>query len=123
MEKEGCYRYQDHICFHNFCRFHLLFAFRIRCNCLAVLNPHLVAMYSIVNSGLLSIVLANSSRKSVRYSSTVVPVFSLKTRLRFRGLMATSDARSSMVFSSDKCSIRWSWTMWMAGLMWLRESR
>src|SRR6185436_15618724 len=86
--------------------FYLLFAFKILCNCLAVLKPHFEAIYSIVNSGLFNIVFANSRRSLVKYSRMVIPVFSLNTRLKFLGLIATNSARSSIELSSERWSIR-----------------
>src|SRR5690349_13961022 len=96
------------------------YVFKIRCNCRADLYPHFEAIYSTVYSGLLSMVLAYSLRSIVRYSSTVVPVFSLKIRLRLRGLMLTLAARDSMLFSRARLSIRKSCTSWICGLIWFR---
>src|SRR5262245_50089111 len=101
-KNNSCQYGQDDWNWYSFSVFHFLVAFKILCNCLADLKPHLDAIYSMVKSGLLSIVLANSNRSWVRYSSMVVPVFSLKIRLRFLGLMATSEARSSIEFSLER---------------------
>src|SRR3954470_9385200 len=88
------------------CSFCTFYFFKILCNCLAVLNPHFAAMYSMVYSGLLSIVFANSLRSWVWYSNIVEPVISLKTLLRFLGLMPTIAASSSIVFSLERLSVR-----------------